>query len=58
MWDNANNTLKRIKQLTIALCTRHGKQYDGKSYWTMRHLKWLDAMDFGNIVSNEVLKWS
>ena len=34
MRDDENNTLKRIKQQTIALCTRHGKQYDGKSYWT------------------------
>ena len=56
MRDDANNTLKRIKQQTIALCTRHGKQYDGKSYWTKRHLEWLDGMDFGNGVLNEVLK--
>ena len=56
MRDDANNTLKRIKQQTIALCTRHGKQYDGKSYWTKRHLAWLDAMDFGNTVLIEVLK--
>ena len=56
MRDDANNTLKRIKQQTSALCTRHGKQYDGKSYWTRRHLEWLDATDFGNAVLNEVLK--
>lgn len=51
-----NNTLKRIKQQTIALCTRHGKQYDGKPYWTKRHLDWLRALDFGNSILNEVLK--
>lgn len=56
MRDDANNTLKRIKQQTIALCTRHGKQYDGKSYWTKRHFEWLNTMDFGNALLNEVLK--
>ena len=56
MRDDGNNTLKRIKQQTIALCTRHGKQYDGKSYWTKRHLYWLEGLDFGNGVLNEVLK--
>jgi len=40
----------------IALCTRHGKQYDGKSYWIKRRLDWLGALDFGNGVLNEVLQ--
>ena len=56
MRDDANNTLKRIRQQTIALFTRHGKQYDGKSYWTKRDLDWLGALDFGNSVLNEVLQ--
>ena len=56
MRDDENNALKRIKQQTIALCTRHGKQYYGKTYWTKRHLDWLGSLDFGNGVLNEVLQ--
>ena len=56
MRDVENNALKRIKQQTIALCTRHGKQYNGKTYWTKRHLDWLGSLDFGNGVLNEVLQ--
>ena len=56
MRDDENNTLKRIKQQTIALCTRHGRQYDGKSYWTQRHLAWLETLDLGHMLLNEVLK--
>ena len=32
---------KRIKQQIIALCTRHGFIFDGKSNWTQKHMKWL-----------------
>lgn len=56
MRGDENNALKRIKRQTIALCTRHGKPYDGKSYWTKRHLDWLEGLDFGNGVRNGVLK--
>ena len=45
-----------IKQQTIAFCARHGKLYDGKSYWTKRHLDWLEALDFGNAILQEAFQ--
>lgn len=56
MRDDAVTTLKRIKQQTIAFCARHGKLYDGKSYWTKRHLDWLEALDFGNAILQEAFQ--
>lgn len=56
MRDDANNALKTIKQQVIAYCTRHGKLFDGKSYWTKRHLDWLHKLDLGNAIMNEILQ--
>ena len=38
--------LKSTKQQIIAFCTRHGFIYDGKTYWTQRHLKWMETLRF------------
>lgn len=56
MRDDTNNALKTVKQQIIAYCTRHGKFFDGKTYWTKRHLDWLHKIDIGNAIMNEVLQ--
>lgn len=53
MRDDHKATLKRIQQQIIALCARHGKKYDGKTYWTQKHLTWLKSVDFGNALLQE-----
>ena len=47
--------LKSLKQQIIAFCTRHGFQFDGRSYWTQRHLQWLEQLVFSNSVYKETL---
>ena len=56
MRDDAVTTLKRIKQQTIAFCVRHGKQYDGRSYWTKRHLDWLESLKFDHPILQETFQ--
>ncbi len=46
MRDDIRTMLKQTKQQIIALCTRYGFLYDGKSYWTQKHLDWLDKLQF------------
>lgn len=54
MRDDEKNTLKRIKQQLLALCTRHGKFFsEGRNYWTQKHMAWLKKLDFGNPVLQE-----
>lgn len=45
MRDDHRLSLKKIKQQILAFCLRHGFHYDGKSKWTMAHLKWLKALE-------------
>lgn len=50
---------KRIKQQISALALRHGFRYEGKSNWTIAHIKWLETIDLPVIVRetlNEYLK--
>ena len=56
MRDDAQTMLKQTKQQIIALCTRHGLHYDGKSYWTQKHLDWLDGIQFSNALLQETLQ--
>ena len=56
MRDDGVEALKRVKQQIIALCTRNGKRFEGKSYWTKKHEDWLLKVDFGNSILNETLK--
>lgn len=57
MRDDGKDTLKRIKQRLLALCTRHGKHFsEGGSYWTQKHLAWLDKLDFGNAILQETFR--
>jgi len=57
MRNDAKDTLKRIKQQTLAFCTRHGKRFtEGRTYWTRKHLDWLKKLEFGNALLNETLR--
>lgn len=56
MRDDANTDLKRTKQQIIAFCTRHGFSFEGKTYWTQTHLKWLETLAFENTLYKEVLQ--
>ena len=44
MRDDHKLALKRIKQQILAFCLRHNYRYEGKSYWTIRHIDWLKAL--------------
>lgn len=56
MRDDISANLKRIKQQIIALTTRNGKYYDGKSYWTQKHIKWLEDISFDEEILQETLE--
>jgi len=57
MRDDEKDTLKRIKQRLLSFCTRHGKSFtEGRSYWTQKHLAWLEKLDFGNAVLQEAFQ--
>ena len=56
MRDDEKDTLKRIKQRLLSFCTRNGKHFCEGSYWTQKHLAWLEKLDFGNAVLNETLQ--
>lgn len=55
MRDDVNAHLKQTKQQILSFCTRHGYQFDGKSYWTQKHLNWLEKLVFENDVYRETL---
>ena len=57
MRNDTKETLKRIKQQTIAFCTRHGKRFtEGSNYWTQKHIAWLGKLDFGDMILNETIR--
>src|SRR5699024_5431041 len=56
MRDDVNADLKRTKQQIIAFCTRHGFCFEGKTYWTRTHLKWVETLVFENDLYKEVLQ--
>lgn len=55
MRDDVKAHLKETKQQIIAYCTRHGFQYSG-SYWTQKHIKWVEELKFKNPIHQEVLR--
>ncbi|MBQ6334692.1 MAG: IS110 family transposase [Erysipelotrichaceae bacterium] len=55
MRDDLKQNLKSIKQQIIALLTRNGKQYDEGSYWTGKHIKWINSIKFEEIILQETL---
>ena len=56
MRDDTQTMLKQTKQQIIAFCTRHGFQFDGRSYWTQKHLSWLDKLKFAHPLLQEVFQ--
>lgn len=56
MRDDANVALKALKQQIIAFCTRQGKIYDSKNYWTQRHVAWIEHQTFKNPIMQETLQ--
>lgn len=56
MRDDIHENLKRIKQQIIAFMTRNGKQFDGKSYWTKKHLDWIKSTSFNEVLLQDALK--
>ena len=55
MRDDFNQNLKSTKQQIIALLTRNGKHYDDSSYWTGKHIKWINSVHFEEELLNETL---
>jgi transposase len=54
MRNDVKDTLKKIKQQTLAFCTRHGKRFtEGRSYWTQKHLNWLKKLEFSDSILQE-----
>lgn len=56
MRDDVKANLKRTKQQIIAFCTRHGFSFNGKSYWTQKHLNWLESLVLENALYKETLQ--
>ena len=56
MRDDVKAHLKETKQQIIAYYTRHGFQFDGSSYWTQKHLNWVEKLQFQNSIHQEVLR--
>ena len=56
MRDDTQTMLKQTKQQIIALCTRHGFFFDGKSNWTQKHLAWMDSLQFSHPLLQEAMK--
>ena len=45
MRDDHVENLKSIKQQILGFCLRHGLIFtEGKSYWTLKHLEWLEKL--------------
>ncbi len=53
MRDDTQTMLKQTKQQILALCTRHGFHYEGKSYWTQKHMAWLETIRFSHALIQE-----
>jgi transposase len=51
MRDDKKQALKKMKQQILALVLRQGGKYtDGKSYWTIAHVKWLRKLELPILV--------
>jgi len=56
MRDDVQGMLKKTKQQIIALCTRHGYSYSGKTNWTQKHWDWLRALRFPQPILQEAME--
>jgi len=58
MRDDQKKALKIIKQQILALVLRHGQRFeDGKSYWTIKHVKWLKTLDLGCVLQEALSEY-
>ena len=55
MRDDIKDTLKRIKQQIIALLTRNGYIYSDGSYWSAKHISWINKIKFDEPILQETL---
>lgn len=56
MRDDVQGMLKKTKQQIIALYTRLGYSYGGKTTWTQKHWDWLRALRFPQPVLQEAME--
>lgn len=49
MRDAHKDSLKRVKKQILAFVLRLGFNFDGKSYWTIKHMKWLKALEMDSL---------
>ena len=56
MRDDGVAALKRVKQQIIAFCSRNGKLFEGKNYWTQKHLDWLHSLELDHPILRETLQ--
>ena len=55
MRDDLKKNLISIKQQIISLLTRNGKHYDDGSYFTGKHIKWINSVEFDEPILHETL---
>lgn len=55
MRDDAQTAFKQTKQQILAMCIRHGYKFNGKTYWTAKHIRWLESLHFPNALLQETL---
>lgn len=55
MCDDIKVNLQSIKQQIIALCTRNGYMYSESTYWTKKHICWLNVIEFEESLLRETL---
>ena len=54
MRDDAREALKTLKRQILSFCTRNNKYFtEGRSYWTLKHIAWLDKLEFDNKLLQE-----
>jgi len=58
MRDDMKTILKQTKQRMLAFVLRHGYKYDeGKSYWTIAHVKWLRTLEFEGLLQEVMTEY-
>jgi transposase len=58
MRDSQKQLLKAAKQQILALVLRHGSVFeDGKSHWTIKHVKWLKSLDLGGVLQESLAEY-
>ena len=58
MRDDQKLALRKIKQQILAFVLRQGKKFeDGKTYWTIAHLKWLKNLDLEGLTKETLSEY-